>query len=166
MQRFGLLTAAAVILLSGPALAETSETVTTVGPDGSTTTTTTTYYSDFDANNNGILDDQEFNHYVYRAWDANGDGFISDAEYNRGTVRWYGPTRVKYGPYASYDVNHDMRIDETEFGTVITTTKLYEVYDVDANKQINPAEYSRATFSAYDQDNDGEISQQEWEKAL
>jgi hypothetical protein len=78
-KHYALLTAALVALTALPAMAETQTVVTkevnSDGMGGTTTTTTRYYYNDTDANNNGILDSQEFPRFVYNSWDLNGDGF-------------------------------------------------------------------------------------------
>jgi len=160
-----LLAGTAVFLMNvNVANAETIVTKSTSGPITTTTTTTKTYYSsDMDANNNGILDTQEFSKFVYPRWDRNGDGFITSDEWQTNAVRWYGPGKTQYYTVEkAWDIDGDGRLDPSEFDTVITTTKLYDVLDMNADKTLTGDEYSKATFHVYDTNNDGNISYEEW----
>lgn len=165
--RTPLMAAAIALMAIGVAHAE-SETVVTkeVGLDGSTKTTTTRYYyNDQDANNNGILDTQEFNTFVYNRWDRNGDGFVTDDEWQASTVRWYPPGYSEYKTYTYWDKDHDGRLDANEFGSVMENTKLYKTWDSDADNVIENSEYAASTFHIYDLDNDGKITLEEWKMA-
>ncbi len=165
----GLILAAAVLLTVGVANAE--ETVVTsqsVNADGTTTTTTRTYYyTDFDANNNGIIDSAEFPKFVYNRWDRNRDGFVTDDEWKLSTVRWY-PNDSIPGPYTTYkawDIDGDGRIDQKEFDAAVGTTKLYSSFDANSDSTIGEQEYADSTFRIYDSNNDGQISRDEWRNA-
>lgn len=156
----------AVTAMAMPAFAE-SETVVTkeVSMDahgGTTTTTTRYYYNDTDANNNGILDSQEFPRFVYNSWDLDGDGFIEDSEWNSNTALWYPAGYTEYKTYSAWDKDNNGRLDPDEFGTVVTTTKLYDTWDADHDAQIDEDEYTAARFGVYDTNDDGALNMQEW----
>jgi Ca2+-binding EF-hand superfamily protein len=159
-----LLAAAAIICLAPAAsYAQQKETVVRHNDDGSTTTRTTYYYQDHDLNNNGILDSQEFNSYVYNRWDRNGDGFVSPDEWEGNYIRWYKtPINAEFKTYTYWDKDGNGRLDPQEFDTVMTTTKLYKTWDTNADDIIESNEYANSTFAFYDQNNDGMISAEEW----
>jgi len=177
MKKLLMLTAAVSVLGAGAAYAganvvtttsvvpATSGTVVQKNADGSTTTTTTTYYVDYDKNNNGILDSNEFYTYAYSAWDANRDGFLSPDEWNVNTVRWYGPANTTYKTYTYWDKNGDGRIDATEFDTTAATTNLYKMWDT-SGTGINNDIYAAQSFRLYDTNGDGVLSMDEWRSAL
>ncbi|HQX26772.1 MAG TPA: hypothetical protein PKX38_02415 [Alphaproteobacteria bacterium] len=161
-----LLTTALAIMAAVPAFAETQTVVTKEvnadGMGGTTTTTTRYYYNDTDANNNGILDSQEFPRFVYNSWDLNGDGFVEDSEWNMNTALWYPAGSTEYKTYTHWDKDQNGRLDPDEFGTVVTTTKLYDTWDADHNNVINEDEYTDARFRVYDTNDDGALNMQEW----
>ncbi|MGB4107442.1 MAG: hypothetical protein WBK55_06570 [Alphaproteobacteria bacterium] len=161
-----MITGALALMTAFPAFAE-NETVVTkeVSMDshgGTTTTTTRYYYNDTDANNNGILDSQEFPRFVYNSWDLDGDGFVEDNEWNANTTLWYPPGYSDYKTYTYWDKDHDGKLDADEFGTVVTTTNLYDTWDADHDSQIDEAEYTGARFRVYDTNDDGALNMQEW----
>lgn len=168
-----LTTAAALTVLMTASIANatssvvpaTSSTSVQANSDGSTTTTTTTYYVDYDKNNNGILDSNEFYTYAYRIWDTDRDGFLSDEEWKLNTVRWYGPATTTYQNYTYWDKNGDGRIDASEFDTTATATKLYQTWDT-AGSGINNDIYATQSFRIYDTNGDGVLSIDEWRNAL
>jgi len=143
--------------------------VTQSSSDGTTTKTTTVtryYFNMEDANHNGIIDSHEFAPYVYSQWDLNRDGYVSTAEWNHVSRVWYGkPTQVEYSHYGYWDKNNDGRITPDEVENTITRTKLYNVWDINADNQLESDEYIKATFELYDVNNDGLISTQEWRLA-
>ena len=161
----GLLIGGAMAIAAFPALAETVVTKEVMpNPDGTTTTTTTRYYHDStDANQNGILDSNEFGTFVYSRWDMNGDGFIDDTEWGTGTTRWYPAGYSEYKTYSAWDKDGNGRLDSTEFDTVVTTTKLYDTWDVNNDKILEDDEYARKTFSVYDENSDGALNLKEWQ---
>lgn len=161
-----LLAALGVLALPVAAHAEATKSVAVeTNADGSTTTTTTTrYYYDRDANNNGILDDQEFPSYVYSRFDRNGDGYLDDSEWQVSSTRWYGAT-PKYKTYTAWDKNGDGRLDATEFNVVVADSGMYKTWDVNADKTLESTEYAEATFRLYDENKDGMLSLDEWKAA-
>jgi hypothetical protein len=165
-KHYALLTAALVALTALPAMAETQTVVTkevnSDGMGGTTTTTTRYYYNDTDANNNGILDSQEFPRFVYNSWDLNGDGFVEDSEWNMNTSLWYPAGSTEYKTYTHWDKDGNGRLDADEFGTVVTTTKLYDTWDADHDSKIDENEYTDARFRVYDTNDDGALNMQEW----
>lgn len=167
MKKLTLASTAILLALAAPTqAAEETHTLIETNSDGSTTTTTTTsrYYYGNDANNNGILDSQEFPTYVYHRWDRDGDGFLSDDEWTRSSPRWYG-AEPRYKTHTAWDKNGDGRLDATEFDVVINESKLYSAWDADANTIIEGDEYAAATFRLYDENDDGQLSLQEWKNA-
>lgn len=143
-----------------------TSTVVSKSADGTTTRTTTTYYVDYDKNNNGILDSNEFYTYAWRIWDTDRDGYLSDEEWKLSTARWYGPANTQYKTYTYWDKNADGRIDSTEFDTTISSTNLYAMWDKNADSRIENDEYAAASFRVYDLNADGVLSMDEWENAL
>ncbi|MCF8495263.1 MAG: hypothetical protein K9G62_01195 [Alphaproteobacteria bacterium] len=167
--RAALIATTALVLIAGVAQAAEQTIVTTAqNLDGSTTKTVTTtryYYPDNDLNNNGIIDSTEFPVYAYNRWDRNGDGFVTDDEWEVGAVRWYGPANNEYKTYTYWDKDGNGRIDPSEFGTQLTTTNLYSIWDTNADNTIQGDEYAVATFRLYDINNDGQMSLEEWKNA-
>lgn len=158
---FETILAAAVVAslgASGPVLAETKTTVTKV------TETTTYQESDLDAN--GALGPGEFTTYVYNRWDRDNDGFLSDEEWELSAVDWYRPYDAEYKTYTFWDKDSDGRLDENEFRTLISQTELYNRWDINRNNVLEKDEYAAATFSLYDENNDGEIDLEEWKQSL
>ena len=155
---------ATLTLMSAAVHAEDQKTVSIEQNADGSTTTTTRYYYDRDANNNGILDSQEFPAYVYSRFDRNGDGFLDDSEWQVSSTRWYG-VQPQYKTYKTWDKNADGRLDATEFDVVVTDSGLYKTWDVNADKTLESNEYAEATFRLYDENKDGNLSLVEWKAA-
>lgn len=69
------------------------------------------------------------------------------------------------GPTA-WDINKDGMVDADEYIAATERLEAFKLYDTDGNGTIDPDEFDRTTWLAYDADGDGEWSQTEagvWE---
>lgn len=120
-----------------------------------TTRTITDTYK-FDANQNGILDQDEYVAYSYTMIDHDGDGLIDDVEWDDYTTIWYEPLDVKPrgDSFASFDLNSDSYIDATEYQQAYDAN-LYQAWDSDNDGTIRMSDYETITRTYHDLDNDG-----------
>lgn len=134
-------------------------TTTTTAADGSTTTITRT--TDADPRVKTIRTEQQFNTYAYSRWDKNGDGYVTPDEWDTNVTTWYGPGVTTYKTYASWDRNHNGKLDEQEFNRVMNETDLYKTWNVET--VTTPAGTTTdSTFATYDLNGDGSITPSEW----
>ncbi len=120
-----------------------------------TTKTVTDTYK-FDANNNGILDQDEYVTYSYTMIDRDDDGVVDDVEWNDYTKLWYQPVDVKprADAFVSYDVDGDGYIDATEYKKAYDVN-LYNSWDANSDGSVQMSEYQTMTTTYHDLDNDG-----------
>ena len=155
-------------LISGLALATAANAATTVTKTtdpvtGATTTTTITRGNDTDPRVKTIRTEQDFVTYAYSRWDKNADGSISPDEWDSNVVTWYGPNVTTYKTYADWDLNHNGKLDETEFNRVMGDTGLYKTWNVTTT--TTPAVVTTdSSFASYDLNGDGKITPSEWEQ--
>lgn len=62
-----------------------------------------------------------------------------------------------------WDVNEDAFIDRTEYMAGVSQTRLFEAYDVDNDGVVSQEEFYDATFRIYDEDDDDRWSEDETE---
>lgn len=102
---------------------------------------------------------------TYGLVDRNGDGRISTDEWNA----------YRTSGYASWDVNHDGRIDRNEYANCwygggfypkynrATWEPSYRAFDVNGDGYLSADEYWGTTaWSQYDRNHDGVIDSSEW----
>ena len=120
-----------------------------------TTRTVTDTYK-FDANENGILDQNEYVAYSYTMIDHDGDGLIDDVEWNDYTTIWYEPVDVEPDNerFTAYDLDGDGYIDTTEYEQAYDAD-LYEAWDSDNDGTVRMSDYETITRTYHDLDNDG-----------
>jgi hypothetical protein len=100
-------------------------------------------FADWDANQDKMLDTNEFNtilsdHDYYNQWDANTDTRIDENEWNTGMTGNYPDFNADtHGRFDDWDMNNDGFLDQDE--------------------------YSEGTFNLWDEDKDGFINDQEYE---
>ena len=139
--------------------AQTTVTQTTNPATGTTTTITRT--TDTDPRVKTIKTEQQFVKYAYSRWDANGDGYVTPDEWDANVTTWYGPGVTVYKDYATWDRNHNGKLDANEFNRVMNDTDLYKTWNVET-VTTGPAVTTDSSFAAYDLNGDGSITPSEW----
>jgi len=83
--------------------------------------------ADWDTNNDGVLDSNEFYVVNYRIWDADHDGMISMEEWNNG-IDSYIPSenRDAIGNFNKLDTNNNDSLDINEYTMVMVEADPYE----------------------------------------
>lgn len=128
--------------------------------------TQTRTYS-YDSNKNGFIEPEEFTTYFYSRSDADGDGYMGDEEWKMTTSQLYRPYKdLDYNKYTYWDQDKDGRLDNNEVKTLVEKTGLYEKWDTNQDKKVDTDEFARGTFVAYDDNNDGALSMEEWKNVL
>lgn len=128
--------------------------------------TQTRTYS-YDSNKNGFIEPEEFTTYFYSRSDADGDGYMGDEEWQMTTSQLYRPYKdLDYNKYTYWDQDKDGRLDNNEVKTLVEKTGLYEKWDANHDKKVDNDEFARGTFVAYDDNNDGALSMEEWKNVL
>ncbi len=128
--------------------------------------TQTRTYS-YDSNKDGYIQPDEFTSYLYTRSDLDGDGYMGDEEWKLTTSQLYRPYKdVEYKNYTYWDQDKDNRLDNNEVKTLIEKTGLYSKWDANTDGKISSEEFEKGTFNAYDDDNNGTISLQEWKGVL
>lgn len=101
-------------------------------------------YEDWDADDNNLIDNNEFNTSwnqfgFYNGWDVNSDNFLDEEEWERGIDENY----INY----NYDENGN-----------------YEDWDLDNDGTLNEQEFSEGSYSLWDTNNDGNIQADEFQE--
>lgn len=182
-----LTTALPLVAVSANAQEKTVVQETTTMSDGSKVVVTSTTDKDaaadsmavkytsysFDANHNGMIDNDEVISYVTRYADTNNDGFIESSEFEDGSMKYFynmmegdDVAQAQAQTYTFWDKDGDKRLDATEIQSMVSNTGVYKKWDTNQDGTINNAEFSRGTFSAYDKNKDGMISMEEWAKVV
>ena len=143
--------------------AQTTVTQTTTTDPVSGATTTITRTTDTDPRAKSVRTEQQFVKYAYSRWDKNGDGYITPDEWDSSVTTWYGPSVTTYKDYASWDRNHNGKLDQNEFNRVMNETDLYKTWNV--TTVTTPANVTTdSSFASYDLNGDGSITPSEWEQ--
>ena len=97
-------------------------------------------YETWDADNNELIDENEFNTTFgeanyYAAWDTDGDGIVDETEWDTGITTYY--PAYTGGDYVSWDLNQDNMLDQDEF-----TVGTYQLWDTNGDGTIEVVEYN------------------------
>lgn len=65
--------------------------------------------------------------------------------------------------YDSWDTNQNSGIDDQEFEQAFTTSPYYDQWNDDDNRMVSRDEFAQGFFQIIDKDNDGSLSEQEWQ---
>ncbi|MDX5436488.1 MAG: hypothetical protein LPK03_04800, partial [Pontibacter sp.] len=116
-------------------------------------------FSEWDANDDDLLDENEFYGGFYDTWDVNDDDFVDEDEWTTAT-RDYG---IENQNWSDWDTNADNRLDADEFRTGMGTTTYYTDWDADRNEMINEREYSDGIFGLWDDNDDDLLDNNEYD---
>lgn len=131
----------------------------------STETRTQTY--SYDKNGDGTIEPGEFTTYIYTRADLDRDGFLNDEEWKMNTSQIYRPYKdTNYKTYTYWDQDKNGKLDSNEMKTLVEKTELYSKWDTNRDRKVSTEEFSKGTFDAYDDNNDGSINLSEWKAVL
>lgn len=161
------------------------------GTDGTLATETITVFmatptfSDFDENEDGVLDaDEVANAYQndFTAWDTDGDGALNDEEFfnttfgntdadddeminqeewDQGFASMYS-NYVEDGDFGVFDADEDGELSNDEWNLGFTETEWFNTYDADASADVTEPEWDTGLFGDWDMDADGSIDEDEF----
>ncbi len=120
-------------------------------------TTVRVSYNQWDANSDGILENNEFYDGFYKVWDENGDNSISADEFDRGTNDFFANYDYnESGEFDEWDTNMDSGLTTTEFQNRMnkilgtqdenkTAERLMTVWNQDNDKNIERIDLGNVT---------------------
>lgn len=123
-----------------------------------TSFTETGRFGGWDANDDNMLDENEYYSSYYDTWDVNDDNALDEDEWNNAS-RDFG---MEGQNWADWDVNKDNRLDENEFRTGAARNNNYSTWDRDGDKMLNEREYSDGVFGLWDNDRDGALTNDDY----
>ncbi|PRY12269.1 hypothetical protein CLV24_10812 [Pontibacter ummariensis] len=138
--------------------------VTEVGADTwdanefNTTFAATGDYGVWDENDDGNLDEYEYNGGFFDIWDVNDDNLLDEMEWNTAS-KDYGLLDENW---ADWDTSADGTLDENEFNASFANSNYYNEWDVDGDKLINDREFSDGVFNVWDDNRDGVLDDREY----
>lgn len=123
-----------------------------------TTFASTNYYEEWDANDDNMLDRNEYNTGFYDTWDVNNDNRLDENEWNTATRDW----GLENETWAEWDTNTDGFLDENEFGTGFADNEWYGEWDTDGNNMLAEREYTDGVFGLWDANDDNMLDENEY----
>lgn len=171
-----LLSAAAVTLMSGAALANDPATENPVVKKEETKITTKTYtqvqdlpdvkevkFSVFDTNNDGKYSMKEVGERLFESFDRDGNGNIDNIEWNTRSVMTITPIEQETFEFVDYGNDGITDVTTYSYNTFYEESGLMRFDD---NKNgLSAKEFIKAEYQALDADQDNLISLKEWKAA-
>ncbi len=115
-------------------------------------------FEEWDVDLDSELDRDEIDGNAFGLFDGNGDGTISESEWETGTELWY-PGDSDLIVFNDVDGDGDSEIDADEFAERFDFSVLGETW---TSESLDENTFKQAYFELYDADNDGSVSEQEW----
>ena len=108
--------------------------------------TTAATYSEWDADTNTQLSEDEFWSGVWNEWDADASGDLTETEFNEGSTEFFGED-YQYG-WSDWDADGDGTLTETEFnkGWSQYDEGFYDDWDTDDSGWLSEEEFTAGTF--------------------
>ncbi|PRY10154.1 hypothetical protein CLV24_11571 [Pontibacter ummariensis] len=124
--------------------------------------TTTELYEGWDANDDNLLDENEYYGAFYDTWDINDDNMLDENEWNTALSDFGFDDNTAWG-WSDWDTNNDNLIDENEFGTGLGTAGLFSDWDMNDDNVLEEREYTEGIFGLWnDADDDGILDENEY----
>ena len=121
---------------------------------------TANYYDDWNRKNNDYLDDEDFYLTSYEVWDVDDDERLTEEEWLFGYDYHYGDFIVE--EYEVIDIDGDGFIEYVEYEDVLNDTPFYTQWDVDASEYLSDTELAEGIFEIMDKDNDQVLDEDEY----
>lgn len=101
-------------------------------------------FHDWDADQSGALDFNEYRTFAFSTADWDNDGVLEDTEWVKYTEFYYDPFDLRYEAFSYYDTDGDGFIERTEF-TQLPHDDLYSLWDYDDNDYVDMADWDHVT---------------------
>lgn len=120
-------------------------------------------YDDWDDNNDGNVDYNEFYDYNYGLWDEDDDGIVNQDEWNiRATEDTRNDGTDMYGNWEDWDTDKNGQLDEEEFRERSDRINPLRNWDGDRNDLVDEKEFREGLFNAWDKNRDGYLEEEEY----
>lgn len=115
----------------------------------------------WDIDRDSIVSKEEVLSHSFGLWDRDGNGVIDETEWKRATEAWY-PADAEPIVFADWDDDGDSELDADEFNEAFDLSVLGEIWIGDLDRDV----FKNAYFELYDLNDDGQVSEIEWNAAL
>lgn len=119
-------------------------------------------FEEWDIDSDSELDTDEISRNTFEVWDQDRDGIISEEEWQRSAQTWY-PNDPDLIVFQDVDGDGDSEIDADEFAEGFDFSVLGESWTSDS---LDKEAFGTAYFELFDADNDGQVSEAEWESGF
>lgn len=121
------------------------------------------FFSDWDRNDNGRIEKDEYVTAHFSLIDLNRDGVITRDEWRSSGRPWL---EEDYLPgFDQWDADGDERISRDEFAGRLNTNKVFQRWDADSSGALDKEEVVAGIHGSWDADGDGLIDQKEQRRA-
>lgn len=119
-------------------------------------------FTEWDSDADGAFDNDEFYDSTFETADRNNDDGIDEQEWSEGYNNAFGDY-AEEGDFATYDENDDGILDNEEWSTGFADSDWFNDYDADDNDLVENNEWNRGLFDDWDDDESGYLEDQEYD---
>ncbi|MEQ8798866.1 MAG: hypothetical protein RJQ08_14285 [Salinisphaeraceae bacterium] len=120
------------------------------------------FFSDWDRNDNGRIEEDEYVTAHFSLIDLDRDGVITSNEWES-SGRFWLEDDYPVG-FSHWDIDGDERINRDEFACRLETKTVFQRWDADSSDSLNEKEVMAGIHGSWDADDDGVIDQQEQQR--
>ncbi|MBD1395758.1 hypothetical protein H9Q13_01150 [Pontibacter sp. JH31] len=122
----------------------------------------TDYFTGWDANNDNMLNKEEFATSFFSTWDTNGDNTLDKSEWST-AANDFGFKDNPNWDWAAWDNNKDNKLSMNEFNTQLAKAQLFENWDKNNNNLLDQREYADGLHTMWNEaDADGTLNEEEY----
>lgn len=121
------------------------------------------YFSEWDANGDKKIDQDEFYNNYFTMVDKNNDNVLSEQEWQDGINSFFGSKGdLKHGELPEWDANGDSKVQPEEFDKYLKDAEYFAEWDKNDDEQLEEKEFAEEVFSMWDTDGNGVIEADEF----
>lgn len=119
----------------------------------------------WDADGNGVVDEDEFLRTSFRVWDIDDSGDVDPEEFATSSGSFF-TSRQPSEEFGQWDLDRDDSLVIYELQKGFERTNLFRYWDDNNDGLVNRDEFVGGAYAAWDTSDNGMIEQGEWERAV
>lgn len=118
----------------------------------------TNHFEEWDANDDNMLNQEEFYNSLHSIWDTNNDGNIDESEWQAAAADF----GMENETLSAWDTNGDGAVDQSELQAGLAQRNYFSAWDANGDNMISEREYTDRLMAMWDENDSGFLEDSEY----